>query len=87
MKMQAKDGTTVILTKHALERAAERGMSKRLIQNTIDNGVLVISKGGKPQWHAVMSDGKSRSVLAVDVKGGAVLIPSMWIKGPMEGGK
>jgi hypothetical protein len=87
MKMKAKDGTTVILTKHALERAAERGMSKELIKHTIDSGELIVSKGGKPQWHAVMSDGKSRSVLAVDVRGGMVLIPSMWIRGPMAGGK
>ena len=82
-QLKAADGTTVILTNHAIERAAERGMGLELIQNTIDNGELVVSKGGKPQWHAVMHDGKSRSVLALDIRGGKVIIPTMWIRGPL----
>ena len=61
-RLKAADGTKVILTNHAIERAAEREISLELIQHTIDNGELVVSKGnGKPQWVATIDDGKSRS--------------------------
>lgn len=81
--LKAADGTKVILTNHAKERAAERGMGLGLIQHTIDNGELVVSEGGKMQWHAAMHDGKSRSVLALDIRGGKVIVPTMWIRGPL----
>ena len=86
MKLQARDGTTVVLTHHAKERMAERGISMDMVRHAIDTGKLKVSTKGKPQWVAKVDGGRSRIHLALDVRGSKVVVPTMWVRGRMDTG-
>ena len=86
MKVRAKDGTLVVLTHQAKERMAERGITLDMVKHAINHGKLVVSTRGKPQWVAVIDGGKSRVHLAVDVRGGKVVVPSVWVRGRLDNG-
>ena len=86
MKLKAKDGTTVVLTHHAKERMAERGISMDMVRHAIDTGKLKVSTKGKPQWVAKVDGGRSRIHLALDVRGSKVVVPTIWVRGRMDTG-
>ena len=86
MKVRAKDGTLVVLTHHAKERMAERGITLAMVKHAVNNGELVVSTKGKPQWVAKIDGGHSRLHLAVDVRGSKVVVPTMWVRGRMDNG-
>lgn len=86
MKLQARDGTTVVLTHHAKERMAERGISMDMVRHAIDTGKLKVSTKGKPQWVAKVDGGRSRIHLALDVRGSKVVVPTIWVRGRMDTG-
>lgn len=86
MKLRAKDGTLVVLTHHAKDRMAARGISLEMVKHAIDSGELVMSTKGKPQWVAKIDGGRSRLHLAVDVRGTKVVVPTMWVRGRMDTG-
>ena len=81
MKVRAKDGTLVVLTHHAKERMAERGITLGMVKRAIDSGELVVSTKGKPQWVAKIDGGHSRLHLAVDVRGTKVVVPNTTVPG------
>jgi molybdopterin-guanine dinucleotide biosynthesis protein len=86
MKLQAKDGTTVVLTHHARERMAERGIDLAMVKHAIDTGKLKVSTKGKPQWVAKIDGGRSRIHLALDVRGSKVIVPTLWVRGRLDTG-
>jgi hypothetical protein len=86
MKLRAKDGTLVVLTHHAKDRMADRGISLGMVKHAIDSGELVMSTKGKPQWVAKIDGGRSRLHLAIDVRGTKVVVPTMWVRGRMDTG-
>ena len=86
MKVRAKDGTLVVLTHHAKDRMADRGISLGMVKHAIDSGELVMSTKGKPQWVAKIDGGRSRLHLAIDVRGTKVVVPTMWVRGRMDTG-
>ena len=86
MKVRAKDGTLVVLTNHAKERMADRGISLEMVKHAMNNGKLVVSSKGKPQWVAEIDGGRSRLHLAVDVRGNKVVVPTLWVRGRMDNG-
>ena len=86
MKLRAKDGTLVVLTHHAKDRMADRGISLGMVKRALDSGKLVMSTKGKPQWVAEIDGGRSRLHLAVDVRGTKVVVPTMWVRGRMDTG-
>jgi hypothetical protein len=86
MKLQARDGTTVVLTHHAKERMAERGISMDMVLHAIDTGELKVSTKGKPQWVAKVDGGHSRIHLALDVRDSKVVVPTIWVRGRMDTG-
>ena len=86
MKLRAKDGTLVVLTHHAKDRMADRGISLGMVKHALDSGELVMSTKGKPQWVAKIDGGRSRLHLAVDVRGTKVVVPTMWVRGRMDTG-
>ena len=86
MKVRAKDGALVVLTHHAKQRMAERGINLEMVKHAVNNGELVVSTKGKPQWVAKIDGGRSRLHLAVDVRGTKVVVPTMWVRGRMDNG-
>jgi hypothetical protein len=86
MKLTVKDGTTVVLTHHAKERMAERGISMDMVRHAIDTGELKVSTKGKPQWVAKVDGGHSRIHLALNVQGSKVVVPTIWVRGRMDSG-
>ena len=86
MKVRAKDGTSVVLTHHAKERMADRGISLEMVKHAINNGRLVVSSKGKPQWVAKIDGGRSQLHLAIAMRGTKVVVPTMWVRGRMDNG-
>lgn len=86
MKVRAKDGALVVLTHHAKQRMAERGINLEMVKHAVNNGELVVSTKGKPQWVAKIDGGRSRLHLAVDVRGTKVVVPTLWVRGRMDNG-
>ena len=85
--LKAADGTKVVLGHHALQRMAERQISLKLVQHTIDNGKLRQQANGNLQWVATIDEGRSRVLLAVvpDARG-HVFVPTLMIRGRLDNG-